>query len=353
MNMGTIETITKVYNKLSDEKSKSVFRAKFDLMIYKNESKFLEWILSEKDEIKCPELDRFESVRDFEYVIFGAGLEGQRTKEILRATNRNVVAFCDNNRLLWDTRIDDIKVISPAELMADYQGCGVIISARQFIFQIYQQLLIIGFPRENIIIPENGFLMGVIGKQYFDVFEPHEEEIFMDIGCWDGNTVKDFVRWCNGSYAQIYAFEPDISCWSSCEKTFEVNHIANVAFIKKGVSKSTETVYFRGIGIGSSKVVPKQMSDHQIPVTSIDDVLIPGNRAVTFIKMDIEGSEMEALIGGRKSIVKHKPRMAISVYHKPQDLWELADYILDLNPEYQLYMRHYTTCSYETILYAV
>ena len=93
--------------------------------------------------------------------------------------------------------------------MADYQGCGVIISARQFIFQIYQQLLIIGFPRENIIIPENGFLMGVIGKQYFDVFEPHEEEIFMDIGCWDGNTVKDFVRWCNGSYAQIYAFEPD------------------------------------------------------------------------------------------------------------------------------------------------
>ena len=57
MNMGTIETITKVYNKLSDEKSKSVFRAKFDLMIYKNESKFLEWILSEKDEIKCPELD--------------------------------------------------------------------------------------------------------------------------------------------------------------------------------------------------------------------------------------------------------------------------------------------------------
>lgn len=113
--MGTIETITKVYNKLSDEKSKSVFRAKFDLMIYKNESKFLEWILSEKDEIKCPELDRFESVRDFEYVIFGAGLEGQRTKEILKATNRNVVAFCDNNRLLWDTRIDDIKVISPAE----------------------------------------------------------------------------------------------------------------------------------------------------------------------------------------------------------------------------------------------
>lgn len=42
------------------------------------------------------------------------------------------------------------------------------------------------------------------------------------------------------------------------------------------------------------------MSDHQIPVTSIDDVLIPGNRAVTFIKMDIEGSEMEALIGGER-----------------------------------------------------
>lgn len=354
MNMGTVETIAKVYDKLTDDKSKRVFEAKFDLMIYKNESKFLEWFLSENDDIRCPELDQLENGQKPGYVVFGAGLDGQRTKEILNATNRNIIAFCDNNRSLWGTKKDGVTIISPAELAENYQSCKVIIAVRQSIFQIYQQLLIIKFPREHIIIPENGFLMGVAGNQYFDLLKPQKDEVFMDIGCWDGGTVKEFIRWCSGQYDRIYAFEPDASCWPVCENTFASNHIENIEFIKKGVSKRTETVYFRGVGIGSSKVVSKQAASYQIPVTSIDDMFCAGKgKMATFIKMDVEGSEMDALTGGSQSIKEHKPRMAISVYHKPQDLWELADYILDLNPEYQLYMRHYTTCNYETVLYAV
>lgn len=153
------------------------------------------------------------------------------------------------------------------------ENSTVIISVRQCIFQIYQQWLMIGFPRSNILIPENGFLMGVAEKQYFDVFESEKDEIFMDIGCWNGSTSKEFVHWCNGNYRYIYAFEPDASCWKRCENTFCAEKITNVQFIKKGIWKSTEDLYFRGIVNRNSIVSSREISEYKVPVTSIDDVL--------------------------------------------------------------------------------
>ena len=93
------------------------------------------------------------------------------------------------------------------------------------------------------------------------------------------------------------------------------------------------------------------VSPYRVSVTSIDDVL--DGEKVTFIKLDVEGSELETLIGAEKSIRKYKPRLAVSVYHKPEDLWVLAEYIISLDLDYKLYMRHYTTCNYETVLYAL
>ena len=68
--------------------------------------------------------------------------------------------------------------------------------------------------------------------------------------------------------------------------------------------------------------------------------------------MDIEGSEKEALKGARKTIQKYKPKLAICLYHKPEDIIVLPHYLLELVPEYQFKIRHYTTFSYDTILYA-
>lgn len=154
-----------------------------------------------------------------------------------------------------------------------------------------------------------------------------------------------------GKYEKIYAFEPDPSCWLSCENAFKSERINRVQFIKKGTWKETTTLCFEGSGVGNSRVSDKKIASTQVPVVSIDDVLA-GTR-VTYIKLDVEGSEMETLIGAQESIKKYNPRMAISVYHKPEDLWQLADYLLSINPNYKLYMRHYTTCNYETVLYAI
>ncbi len=74
---------------------------------------------------------------------------------------------------------------------------------------------------------------------------------------------------------------------------------------------------------------------------------------VTFIKLDIEGSELEALRGAEKIIRRDKPRLAISIYHKPQDYFEIPLYIRGLVPEYKLYIRHHKFNKNDTVLYAV
>lgn len=87
-------------------------------------------------------------------------------------------------------------------------------------------------------------------------------------------------------------------------------------------------------------------------MVAIDDVVDPQER-VTMIKMDIEGSELEALRGARKTICRDKPRLAVCIYHKAEDMTEVPLYIKELVPEYRLYVRHHSKEIGETVFYAV
>lgn len=62
---------------------------------------------------------------------------------------------------------------------------------------------------------------------------------------------------------------------------------------------------------------------------------------VDYIKLDIEGAELDMLHGAAKTISRWKPKMAISAYHKPEDLWTLALYIKSIRPDYEFQFRHY------------
>ena len=74
---------------------------------------------------------------------------------------------------------------------------------------------------------------------------------------------------------------------------------------------------------------------------------------VTFIKMDIEGSEYNALLGARETIVKDRPKLAVSIYHKKEDIWTLPSLILEMVPDYKLFFGHYSIAAAETVLYAI
>ena len=102
---------------------------------------------------------------------------------------------------------------------------------------------------------------------------------------------------------------------------------------------------------GFSKVIQATESDSSIEVNSIDNLLYP-NR-VNIIKMDVEGSEYEGLIGAQKTIKKHHPQLIISIYHKKDDLWNLPLLIKDISPDYKFYIRHFSFSWSETVVIAI
>lgn len=105
-----------------------------------------------------------------------------------------------------------------------------------------------------------------------------------------------------------------------------------------------------GFGIGNARR-GSRIQDIVINVISIDEKL--NGNPVSVIKMDIEGSELEALKGAERTIKKFKHGLAICVYHKPEDIIEIPSKILELNPDYKLYLCHYSYVDTETVLYAI
>ena len=185
--------------------------------------------------------------------------------------------------------------------------------------------------------------------QYFDVFDPVDDEIIIDAGCYDGTTAKQFLQWGGDKVKKIYSFEFDPINAAKCEENLK-DLRDKVILIKKGTWDKDEILHVSTSGGGGSSVLGATKGNAEIYLTSIDSVV--KDERVTFIKMDIEGAELKSLMGAKNTIIKNKPRLAICVYHKPEDICEIPEYILSLVPEYKFYLRHYTTSMGDTILYA-
>ena len=183
--------------------------------------------------------------------------------------------------------------------------------------------------------------------QYLDVFAPSENEIVVDAGCYDGATALRFLEWGKGKVKHIYSFEFDPLNAVKCEENLKP-YADKITLIKKGTWDKDEAVYTLAEGGVGSGVRSK--GNVRAELTAIDNVV--KDEPVTFIKMDVEGAELKSLIGAKNTIIKNHPRLAICIYHKPEDICEIPEYILSLVPEYKFYLRHYCSHHWETILYA-
>ena len=191
----------------------------------------------------------------------------------------------------------------------------------------------------------------IIGKnekvQYLDVFGPVDDEIIVDTGCYDGMTALRFLEWGGSKIKHIYSLEFDPANAVKCEETLKP-YADRVTLVKKGAWDKDEVMHVRTSGNAGSSIYTK--GDTEVYLTTIDNIV--QDERVTFIKMDIEGAELKALMGARNTIIKNHPRLAICAYHKQSDLYELPEYILSLVPEYKFLLRHYDSYSEETVLYA-
>lgn len=183
-------------------------------------------------------------------------------------------------------------------------------------------------------------------EQYFEDFLKlnKEGEVFVDVGGFDGFTSLEFIKRCP-EYKAVYFFEPEVKNMEY-SKT-RMSEYENINYIGKGLSNEKESVRF---STGGSASVISQDGDVEIHVDKLDDLV---DDAVTYIKMDIEGAEGLAIDGAKNTILKNHPRLAICVYHKADDVWQIPKQVLAIRNDYKIYLRHYTEGVDETVMFFI
>lgn len=169
---------------------------------------------------------------------------------------------------------------------------------------------------------------------YFDadIFSLGNEEIYADCGGYTGDTLETVRRITGDCFKKYYLFEPDKNLIRIAMEKGDFR----VIFINKGVWKSETTLYFKEQTAPGNGTFHDTESNEtiQVPVVSLDHSI----SKVTFIKMDIEGSELMGLQGAKNLIRRCRPKLAICVYHKSEDYREIFDYVNQLG-NYNIYLR--------------
>lgn len=182
--------------------------------------------------------------------------------------------------------------------------------------------------------------------QYFEnfLYLSEDDEVFVDVGGFDGFTSQEFIKKCPG-FRAVYFFEPDTENFVVAKN--RLDKYENVHLLQMGLSNQKETLKFSS---GGSISAISEDGDIEIEVDALDELV---DDAVSFIKMDIEGAEGMAIEGARKTILKNHPRLAICVYHKDTDFWKIPEQVLLIRHDYNVYLRHYTEGVAETVMFFI
>lgn len=260
--------------------------------------------------------------------------------------------FCGRRAREFPDGIMGKPVILPEYLFQHSNEFYVLISACESADEISKILADNQFPQTQILF--NFKPADVVDHQYFDfpsLF--HRGTAFIDGGCLNCRTSYIFADWCEGEYSKIFAFEPDPLSVAICEKNLSEKGIRDFHLIQAGLSNRIGEAVFRTGLYNCSHIVEGDCEEENVetlPLTTIDHTV--GEEPVGFIKMDIEGAELDALHGAKGIIVRDKPLMAISAYHRTGDMLAIMDYLHRLVPEYHFFLRHYSIGTADTVLYA-
>lgn len=340
---------------------------------------------------------------------------GRKTEALIESLTKNaitVAAIGDSNSSMWGKQIGQCKIFSPEQLAEKYSNFPIIVSSTDYRKEITESLKKIGFKMifhisflnfinpdifpvfpeyhqkfyslfdsvnqleiirlnnlwedeesqeiflkvlqfrlgfDDTILNENKFS----NNQYFEskIISFSKEEVFIDCGAYQGDTIEQFNLITSAKFKKIYAFEPDRVNFEKLYKKCKEISAKKIECQPSGVYSYTGKVDFMETGDAIARIVDNDKT-FSINVVSLDD-FIGSKDIATFIKMDIEGAETDALLGAKEIIKKHKPKLAISIYHNATDLWKIPLLIKSLNPDYRIYLRHYSNEVMDTVCYAV
>ncbi len=182
---------------------------------------------------------------------------------------------------------------------------------------------------------------------YRNIIKPKMNETYVDLGAYNGDTIRELLEFTHGMYAGIYALEPDRKNFKKLSKFIDgMPHV--FAYNAAAWCVDTELPFAAKAGRQSSI---SASSDTMIQALSVDNIL--SRRSATIIKMDVEGFEREAIWGAANTIARYSPKLMVSLYHRNEDIFELPLLVKMINPDYKLYIRHQLYIpAWETNLYA-
>lgn len=350
--------------------------------------------------------DLMQRLKTRPIILYGCGAGGYATADWLEEYNVEIEGYADGKRTGIFPK-SGTEIISLEKVLSDYNNCNIYITSVNYKDEIKNDLLKGGIPEAQIFMPPepiplppginlkvnnpDAFLEKhiegykwaynffedeeskrvIIGRlrafmlgssfpaspnspEYFDeeIIKLSDDEVFVDGGAFYGTFVMRVNSLCNGKFKHIYAFEPELEKCNIMKNEF--SKMTNLTIIQKGLWNKETTLKFCAAKQSSVSSFVFQTSDVtiEVDVTSMDKCL-EGKEPPTFIKMDIEGSEYEALEGAKNILKTYKPKLAISAYHKPDDIYKLTRLIHEINPEYKMYLRQPLNIVTETLLYAI
>jgi len=351
-----IETLTLderiVYEFLQDKKSREVFMARQ----YAAQQKSVDFtdVFDGRPVKSMTELHSTMSEQTF--VCYGAGAGcGIFLREMSKHDlKKNCRAIFDMDESLHGSVVEEVAISQFEQRIADEVSKIVITPFTYSVNGDVKNHLISTGVDESKLVSLSDYIAINDLKAYFDAQicgKPESDEIFVDAGCLDFSTASHFLKYCPNAL-KIYAIEPNSNQIAVIKRNIKKTGFNNVEIISGALwSHDTKLSFDVQETKSASRVSANELSE-KVNAYALDSI-VKTNERITFIKMDIEGAELEALKGGEATIKLYKPKLAISIYHKPMDYVDIPLYIKSIVPEYKLYLRHYTSFDGETVLYAV
>jgi len=174
-----------------------------------------------------------------------------------------------------------------------------------------------------------------------------EDEVYIDGGAYDGDSIRLFIKRVDNRFDKVIAFEPDPATFDRLKANFASE--PRVCTVKAGLHRAKATLKFDNAGSRGS--ILTSTGTATVSVVGLDEVL--NGERVTYVKLNIEGAEIDALEGAATSIRRWAPKLAVAAYHMPDHLWRVPAAIRNLRADYQIYFRQHDGGIIETVAYAL
>jgi FkbM family methyltransferase len=368
----------------------------------------LSWDVSSLIDRQRSEFNQITGSLGESFVLFGAGRLGRIALGGLRHAGIEPMAFTDNNPQLWNTSIDRLQVLSPAEAVHQFGRRSAFVVTVYTSGPVKKQLLDLGiepvsfaslaWAYPGVFLPHGALglphaiyeqaddVRGAISlwadeasrveyvaqlkwrtlldpsvlpahlpleQMYFpdDLVSMSPAEVFVDCGAYDGDSVRAFLKRQEASFSRIMAIEPDPANYRRLQaylSSLPADIGSRVTAIPFAVGSCRQVASFDATGTLASAVGTGTLAVECAPLDELLEDWVP-----SYIKMDVEGAESEALRGCRRVIDNHLPVLAVCVYHQPEDLWKIPSFIQSMSGRYRLFLRRYLDECWELVCYAV